>query len=99
MRKSYEERHNQLLKCGAALAEKFGPSNVTRRMIAKKCKVSESLVNRYLGSNEDMRKAITKAASEIPDKKTEKALGIKLRRTNSHGGARLGAGRPTTAQV
>lgn len=98
MRKTSEERCAQLLKAGAQLAGKYGPGNVTRRMIAKKCKVAEPLVTRYLGPKEVMRKAITRMAEtmqlKFPSEAEQEAIGARLRRAASHGGKRKGAGRP-----
>lgn len=80
---SGDERKAQLLECGAKLAAKHGAANVTRRMVAKACKVSEALVAHYMGAAATAQKAYAKHAKKLglalPDKAKEAELGAKLR--------------------
>lgn len=55
----------ELLLCAAIdLSLKIGYQNITRIKIAKKAHVSVSLINRYFGKIEDLKKEILKAAIE-----------------------------------
>lgn len=76
-------RHTMLLDAGARLAAEHGPSNVTRRMVAQACEVSEALVSNYMGSVEDAQSAYKKHARKLglklPDAATEARKGRELR--------------------
>jgi AcrR family transcriptional regulator len=77
------ERKAALLECGAKLAAKHGAVNVTRRMVAKACKVSEGLVTAYMGTTADAQKLYTRQAKKLglklPTKEQVEAIGAKLR--------------------
>jgi hypothetical protein len=78
------ERKAQLLDAGAKLAVKLGAQNVTRRDVAKACKLkSEALVSHYMGGTVEAQKAYAKHAKKLgltlPTKAEADAIGVKLR--------------------
>lgn len=80
---SGDERKKKILDAGAALAAKYGAVNVTRRMVAKACKVSDPLIAHYMGSAKDAQTAYRRHMKKLglvePTKDKIEAAGIKLR--------------------
>lgn len=82
VRKDKKERKAELLEAALALAVKFGPSNVTRIMIAEKCKCSEGLVGVYLGRTGDLRKMLARETKRrgltVPSEEQQQKISLKL---------------------
>lgn len=78
------ETKKSLLEAGAKLASKHGTKNVTRRMVSKAAKVSESLVSHYMGNTADAQKKYAAHAKKmglaLPNKDAEAKMGATLRK-------------------
>lgn len=59
---SFEDRRVHLLGIAFGVAKKTGVAKLTRRAVAQKAKVAESLPNRYWDGTEAMREAVLREA-------------------------------------
>lgn len=75
IRKAADERKTELLTAAHAIAAKDGIKAVTRAAVARKCKVSDGLLNRYFESREGLRLAVMEHAVELKDAPTLAAAG------------------------
>jgi AcrR family transcriptional regulator len=57
-RMTKEERTAKILKAAMDLSERKGYTNITMRMVADRAKCSRGLVEYYMGSSEQMARAI-----------------------------------------
>lgn len=62
-------RREQLINLAMDLAHQYGYTNVTRQGLAVEANVSASLVNRYFGNTDTLRKLIMQTAISRKDKK------------------------------
>lgn len=78
------DRKQQIIDTGARLAARYGAVNVTRRMIAEKIKVTEALLNRYVGTRKKAQKLYAKRCIELglkePSPEKIEQHGINLRK-------------------
>lgn len=86
-RKSNEDRSKEFAEIGARLAAKHGAENVTRRMVAEKAKVPESLVSHHVGGTAEAQKLYKATAKKLglamPDKATVAKEAEKLRKARN----------------
>jgi len=77
------DRKAQLINIGAELAAKHGLVNVTRRMVAKKARVTDALVTHHVGNNDAARKLykahMKKLGLKEPAKEVVEAMGLAMR--------------------
>jgi AcrR family transcriptional regulator len=69
-RKDAGERKQQLLDAAYKIAQKQGIRKVTRAAVARECKVSDGLLNRYFDGREGLRWDVLQYAVEKKDAKT-----------------------------
>lgn len=75
IRMAADARHTQLLNAGYEIARKHGIKAVTRASVAKACKVSDGLLNRYFDGREGLRGEVLEFAITMKDAKTLAAAG------------------------
>lgn len=77
------EQKAKYLDIGAKLAAKYGAANITRRMMAKACKISEPLVAHYFGNTADAQKVYARQCKKLgleqPSKEKIAEIGKKQR--------------------